>query len=106
MSLRLAGVAPLGYTRGMALVFARMYCKLKAGDPAPMEISKANTGNRDVDAQAWYAQEFQRAGMDNESSGVATLRHVFVLLFGLGMRESSGRYCEGRDRSVSNTTAG
>ena len=64
-----------------------------------MEISKANTGNRNVDALAWYAQEFQRAGMDNESSGVATLRHMFVLLFGLGMRESSGKYCEGRDRS-------
>lgn len=48
---------------------------------------------------AWLYQGY-------ESSGVATLRHVFVLLFGLGMRESSGRYCEGRDRSVSNTTAG
>jgi len=70
-----------------------------------MEISNANTGNRNVDALAWYAQEFQRAGMDNESSGVSTLRHVFVLLFGLGMRESSGRYCEGRDRSARNTTA-
>src|SRR5262249_50877642 len=34
-----------------------------------------------------------------------TLRHLFVLLIGLGMRESSGRYCEGRDRSASNTTA-
>lgn len=99
------GVAPLGYTKGMALVFAGMYCKLRAGDPAAVEISKANTGNRNVDALAWYAQEFQRAGMDNESSGVSTLRHVFVLLFGLGMRESSGRYCEGRDRSAINRTA-
>jgi len=25
------GVAPLGYTNGMALVFASVYCKLKAG---------------------------------------------------------------------------
>ena len=99
------GIAPLGYTNGMALIFASVNCKLKAGDPAAMEISKANTGNRNVDALAWYAQEFQRAGMDNESSGVSTLRHVFVLLFGLGMRESSGRYCEGRDRSARNTTA-
>ncbi|HEY5779024.1 MAG TPA: SH3 domain-containing protein [Terrimicrobiaceae bacterium] len=99
------GVAPLGYTNGMALVFASVYCKLKAGDPAAMEISKADTGNRNVDALAWYAQEFRRAGMDNEGSGVSTLRHVFVLLFGLGMRESSGRYCEGRDRSARNTTA-
>jgi hypothetical protein len=33
------------------------------------------------------------------------LRRLFVLLTGLGMRESSGRYCEGRDRSASNTSA-
>jgi hypothetical protein len=36
---------------------------------------------------------------------VDTLRHLFVLLIGLGMRESSGRYCEGRDRAADNTTA-
>ncbi len=43
--------------------------------------------------------------MSNEADGVNTLRHLFVLLIGLGMRESSGRYCEGRDRSASNTGA-
>lgn len=34
-----------------------------------------------------------------------TLRHLFVLMTGLGMRESSGRACEGRDQSASNGTA-
>ena len=43
--------------------------------------------------------------MSNEAAGVNTLRHLFVLLIGLGMRESSGRYCEGRDRSANNTGA-
>ena len=43
--------------------------------------------------------------MPNDLAGVDTLRHLFVLLIGLGMRESSGKYCEGRDRSASNTTA-
>jgi hypothetical protein len=99
------GVAPRGYIKGMALVFARVYCKLKDEDVAALAMSKANTGNRATDALAWYAQQFRDAGMDNESSGSATLRHLFVLLIGLGMRESSGRYCEGRDISASNTTA-
>jgi hypothetical protein len=43
--------------------------------------------------------------MDNETAGPSTLCHLFVLLIGLGMRESSGKYCEGRDRAASNTSA-
>lgn len=43
--------------------------------------------------------------MDNSESGLDTLRHLFVLMLGLGMRESSGRYCEGRDMSADNVTA-
>ncbi|MFN8490555.1 MAG: M23 family metallopeptidase [Caldilineaceae bacterium] len=99
------GVAPPGYIKGMALVYARVYCKLKAGDAAALEMAKANTGNPVKDALAHYAAEFKAAGMNNQSAGVDTLRHLFVLLMGLGMRESSGRYCEGRDTSASNTTA-
>jgi LAS superfamily LD-carboxypeptidase LdcB/peptidoglycan hydrolase-like protein with peptidoglycan-binding domain len=99
------GVAPRGYIKGMALVYARVYCKLKAGDAAAREMAKANTGNTDRDALAHYAPEFRAAGMSNDSDGVDTLRHLFVLLIGLGMRESSGRYCVGRDRSASNTAA-
>ena len=97
------GLAPRGYIKGMAMVFARVYCRLKAGDPAALEMSKANTGSRRRDALAWYAQQFRDAGMDNESAGPSTLRHLFVLLIGLGIRESSGKYCEGRDRAAGNT---
>ena len=43
--------------------------------------------------------------MDNDAAGVDTVRHLFVLLIGLGMRESSGKYCEGRDKSASNRSA-
>jgi hypothetical protein len=99
------GRAPLGYIKGMALVFALNYCKLKNGDAAATEMAKANTGDAEVDALAHYADLFTAAGMSNEVAGVVTLRHLFVLLTGLGMRESSGRYCEGRDLSASNTTA-
>jgi hypothetical protein len=99
------GVAPAGYIKGMALIFARVYCKLRAGDAAAAEMAKAKTAGATKDALAWYEQKFHAAGMDNSRDGADTLRHLFVLLTGLGMRESSGRYCEGRDRSASNTTA-
>lgn len=99
------GVAPAGYIKGMALVYARVHCKLKAGDAAATEMAKAKTPDTARDALAWYSEIFARAGMNNDTAGVDTLRHLFVLLIGLGMRESSGKHCEGRDRSASNTTA-
>lgn len=97
------GTAPRGYIKGMTLVYARVYCKLKAGDAAATEMAKAVTDNSDKDALAHYSQEFSNAGMSNRA-GVDTLRHLFVLLIGLGVRESSGKYCEGRDRTVPNST--
>jgi hypothetical protein len=99
------GVAPAGYIKGMALVYARVYCKLKDGDAAAREMAKANTGNGSLDALAQYANEFNAAGMSNSAAGADTLRHLFVLLIGLGMRESSGNHCAGRDQGASNTAA-
>lgn len=98
------GAAPGGYIKGMALTYARVYCKLKGGDAAAAEMAKAATADASTDALAHYAAEFRSAGMSNAADGADTLRHVFVLLIGLGMRESSGRYCEGRDLGASNTS--
>ena len=99
------GVAPAGYIKGMALVYARVYCKLRSGDAAALEMARARTADTNRDALAWCNDIFSAAGMNNDVPGVDTLRHLFVLLIGLGMRESSGKYCEGRDRSARNTTA-
>lgn len=99
------GIAPRGYTKGMALVFARVYCKLLDGNAYAVEMAKADTGNSSRDTLSHYANQFHQLGMDNEASGVVTLRHLFVLLLSLGMRESSGRWCEGRDMSADNTTS-
>lgn len=99
------GRAPSGYNKGMALVYARVHLKYKAGSPAAKEMAKANTGDWDNDALQFYSSEFVRAGMSNTLSGPATLRHLFVLLIGLGIRESSGRYCESFDRSANDVTA-
>jgi len=99
------GIAPLGYVKGMTIVFARAHLKLKAGDPAAVDMAKANTGDTQRDALAWYNDIFAAMGMRNDTAGPDTLRHLFVLMMGLGMRESSGKHCEGRDLSASNTTA-
>lgn len=99
------GRAPLGYVMGMALVYGRVYCKLQDGDPNAVEMAKACTGKPERDALALYASTFREFGMSNEAPGTDTLRHLFTLMFGLGMRESSGRFCEGRDQSASNTKA-
>jgi hypothetical protein len=68
-------------------------------------MAKGMTADDSKDALKHYEDIFQKEGMDNSKDGVDTLRHLFVLMLGLGMRESSGRYCEGRDRSARNTTA-
>jgi len=86
-------------------MFAVAQRKLAQGDPAAVEMSRAASSDSHRDALAHYASRFAALGMRNDVSGIDTLRHLFVLMIGLGMRESSGRYCEGRDRSASNTSA-
>ncbi|HZM25814.1 MAG TPA: peptidoglycan-binding domain-containing protein, partial [Gemmatimonadales bacterium] len=98
------GKAPAGYTQGMALAFAQTYLKLKADHPAAVEMSKARTSS-DKDALNEYLDEFRSHGMSNEHDGVDTLRHLYALMLGSGMRESSGRHCEGRDMSAENMSS-
>lgn len=99
------GVAPLGYTAGVALCFALALDRLNSEDDGAWEMAKANTGDTDKDVMAWYAKAFRDEGMDNSKDGEDTLRHLFALMLGLGMCESSGRYPEGRDQSASNTSS-
>ena len=99
------GIAPRGYIRGMAVMFGRVYCKMNAGRDAASEMAAADSGDDSIDALTWYAAEFSQLGMDNSNPGVDVLRHLFVLLTGLGMRESSGMHCEGQDSTSTNTSA-
>jgi len=99
------GKAPPGYIKGMAVAYGNVYAKWQRGDPAAVAMAAADSGDVAHDALAWYKSEFNMVGMSNNAPGADTLRHLFVLLIGLGMRESSGRYCEGRDRSADNITA-
>lgn len=104
-SWRDRGRAPIGYMQGMALSFAAAVCHEKRSDIRV--VSEAKTSDTAHDALAWYdnANIFADLGMSNDKPGIDTLRHAYTLLLGLGMRESSGRYCCGRDRSADNVTS-
>src|SRR5580765_205138 len=97
------GSSPPGYMSGMAFCFAAALIMQQNGKEAAVFMSKA-VGNSDTDALAWYKDQFKAKGMTNTNQR-DRIRHLFVLLIGLGMRESSGKYCEGRDMSASNTSS-
>ena len=99
------GQAPAGYLNGMAVSYAKVYYDLGAGNAYAVEMAKAVTSDAATDALRHCDEILKQASMDNSKAGPDTLRHLFVLMLGLGMRESSGRYCEGRDRSAHNTSA-
>jgi hypothetical protein len=97
------GVAPAGYINGCAMAWSTMVRRFYTGDPCVAVMAQQNSGNEDTDVLAWYGKEFAALGMSNDAPGLDTLRHLFALQIGLGMRESSGKYCCGRDRSSGNT---
>jgi uncharacterized protein (TIGR02594 family) len=102
------GAAPPGYIKGMAVAYGNVYAKWKKGDSAAAVMAAPNSGDSGHDALAWYDAHFAALGLANgpdEAKNGDVLRHLFVLQTGLGMRESSGRCCEGRDLSAANITA-
>lgn len=94
------GRAPIGYVKGMALCYGRLHTALKEGNTLVTAMAQRATHDESSDALAWYSDRFISRGMSNSVSGPDTLRHLVVLMTGLGMRESSGRFCEGRDRKA------
>ena len=93
------GVAPPGYPRGMAVMFATAYCALRAGAPYALDMV-GPLGNDD--AIAWYG--YSSADW-NAAAPEDRLAILFALVTGLGMRESGGGRDIGRDRKATNVTA-
>jgi len=94
------GRAPIGFVKGIALSFASLL------QQEGSDLFKAITDEPerpDRDAVAHFRSQLQAIGANPNGGGVDALTCVFILLMGLGMRESSGRHCEGRDRSARNT---
>ena len=96
------GSAPEGYIKGVASSFARAIIFYRQKHPIWVEMARSETSSL-VDALNWYRNKFGSIGALNTKSGEDVIRHIFVLLLGLGMRESSGQYTEGRDMSAHNT---
>lgn len=99
------GESPPGYVKGMARGWATLVRKLHAGDSAALDMAQAASNDTDTDALAWYTDAYDDLDMDNDDDGIVTLRHLYMLIWGLGMRESSGEHCCGRDQSADNTTS-
>ena len=96
------GLAPRSYITGMGLVYARALCN-RNSDDVQLASAPVDSSSVEMDALAAYQQDLTNAGMHSETP-VDILRHTYALLIGLGMRESSGKYCEGRDVNQCFTT--
>jgi hypothetical protein len=91
------GRAPLGYIKGIALVYAKSYCEVAQAKETAVSAMKAPFQDRSIDALALYGRK--------DSTDKDRLRAVYTLGIGLGMRESSGNTTEGRDVLVTAPTA-
>ena len=94
------GKAPAGYIKGVALSYARSLCRLKTNSSLSLIMSAASSGNDAKDALAHYQSIFASLGIPVSAAGQDSLRALYTLGMGLGMRESSGAYCEGWDTSA------
>lgn len=82
------GVLPVGYFKGLALSYSKSLCALKRGDTGAA-LMAAPVPATSRDALAYYSIA---NGTPEEN-----LKNLYTLVMGLGARESSGKYCVGRD---------
>jgi hypothetical protein len=94
------GQAPAGYIKGVAISFARSLCRLKNQSTLSQIMSAANTNNDAKDALTHYQSSLSNLSIQISAAGTEPLRALYTLGIGLGMRESSGTYCEGWDKSA------
>lgn len=98
------GRAPSGYIQGMAVAFAEACEDLARGDNVATAIAAPLLGDNAHDALDWYGEILAEVKLAL-GDPINRLTAVFAILLGLGMRESSGKHCEGRDMSAENVTA-
>jgi uncharacterized protein (TIGR02594 family) len=98
------GRAPIGYIKGLACTYALVLKKLQAKDSAALAMVRIVDDGRDVFDH--YEDKLSAARIITEgASDVDRLRALWIILTGLGMRESSGGVDIGRDSSANNVTA-
>lgn len=84
------GRAPVGYIKGVVASYQKSICRKD-----PVMTQPISDGSKD--ALAWY-------GLTGATAEERLLK-TYTLLLGLGMRESGGKWCLGRDTSASNFSA-
>jgi len=94
------GHAPKSFLRGLAVSYAKAVCKPTR--PDVVFVGDTHTGNND--ALSWYGSILQ-SKLGPTTTGLKTVRQLYTLLVGLGMRESSGVHCTGRDMSAAFSSA-
>lgn len=108
------GKPPMAYLKGLSLTYARSLCRIRTNPvkPAALILSSASSGNAVKDVLAHYSTILANAGLRTSPGGDDPLHATYVIGVGLGMRESSGKYCvgwdtaAGSDRSSSEGEAG
>jgi len=85
---------PRSYLRGLAFSFAKAVCNPNRADLA--FVGSTTLGSND--ALSWYGSILS-SKLGAATAGINAIRQLYTLLTGLGMRESSGVYCTGRDMS-------
>ncbi len=83
------GVAPKSYLKGMAIGYARALCNRERSDIKAL----ANSPSGDLLNDVLSHYQFKTA------AGIESIRKTHTLLIGLGMWESSGKHCCGKDAS-------
>jgi hypothetical protein len=84
--------APIGYLKGMARAYGRTGCRWKGPESTVAGVIGKTLGPAEKDALTAY-------GLGGVT-GLDRIRATYALGIGLGMRESSGRYCLGRDTAA------
>jgi hypothetical protein len=96
-SFKNRGKAPYGFMKGVAMAYAKSLCRYNSPDKTPAGVMGKDLGDDANDALAHYDLKADKGGQ--------RIKQVYTLLLGLGMRESSGFYGEGRDASANNVAA-
>ena len=94
------GRSPGGYIKGMALSFARSLCRIRIAEPphpASSILKSVNSLDATKDVLAHYQDILTDIGIAASVTGQQPLQATYTIGLGLGMMESSGKYCEGWD---------
>jgi len=93
--------APRAFLRGLSLSFAKTVCQPDRADVKLIGQSKVqNACKTCTDTLSFYGQIMKNGIGHSPIDGSDTVKQFYTLMVGLGMRESNGKYCTGRDGSM------